>query len=143
MGRRGRILQTDSETHKKLLKIADSRIVSSREIQRARLILACLASEPINKIAVRLSTSPSTVIRWKNRFLESGLAGLVSYQSTGRPPKYSDSFKTAVLKKLEEKPPEGYTQWDGVLLAKELGSSKDAVWRLLRELKITLARKRK
>ena len=142
MGRRCRILQTDSDTHKKLLEMAGSRSALASEVQRARFILGCLAGEPINEIATRLSTSPSTVIRWKNRFLAKGLSGLADYQRSGRPPKYSESFKTAVLMKLGEEPPEGYGQWDGVLLAKELGSSKDAVWRLLREHRISLARKR-
>jgi transposase len=82
------------------------------------------------------------VIRWKNRFLEKGLAGLRDQSRSGRPNKYRDDFRKAVLKKLEEEPPAGYGQWDGVLLAQELKVSKDAVWRLLREHRISLARKR-
>lgn len=142
MSRKGRILQTDPVTHRKLLETSGSRSAPSGEVQRARLILGCLAGEPIKVIATRLSTSQSTVIRWKNRFLEKGLAGLSDYQRSGRPPKYLEPFKKTVLKKLEQEPPEGYGQWDGVLLAKELGVSKDAVWRLLREHRISLSRKR-
>jgi transposase len=82
------------------------------------------------------------VIRWKNRFLAKGLAGLSDHQRSGRPAKYLEAFKKTVLKKLEQKPPDGYGQWDGVLLAKELDVSKDAVWRFLREHRISLARKR-
>ena len=142
MSRRGRILETDQATYAKLLEAAGSRSAAAVEVQRARLILGCLSGDSIKSIAARLSTSPSTVIRWKNRFFENGLAGLSDYQRSGRPPKYKEGFKQAVLRKLEHDPPAGYGQWDGVLLAKELGVSKDAVWRLLRGHRISLARKR-
>ena len=36
----------------------------------------------------------------------------------------------------------GFGQWDGALLARELGYSKHAIWRLLREQRICLARRR-
>jgi transposase len=122
--------------------MSGSRSAAAGEVQRARLILGCLSGEPIKAIASRLSTSPSTVIRWKNRFIEKGLSGLSDRHRSGRPSKYAESFKASVLKKLEQIPPEGYGQWDGVLLAEELGASKDAVWRFLREHRISLARKR-
>ena len=142
MSRRARIVRVDEFTGKHLLETANSRSATAGEVQRARIILGCLVDEPIHSIAHRLSTSASTVIRWKNRFLEKGLAGLRDYARSGRPSKYKDDFKMAVLEKLEQAPPEGYGQWDGALLAKELNVSKDAVWRLLREQRVSLARKR-
>ena len=142
MSRPSRKIIMDAGTHKRLLDTVNSRSVSSGEAQRARIILACVSGEAIQSIARRLSTSVSTVIRWKNRFLENGIAGLRDRVRSGRPNQYSSDFQKAVLEKLEHAPPAGYGQWDGALLARELNASKDAVWRLLREHRINLARKR-
>lgn len=142
MSRIARTIQVDELTHKRLLETSNSRSAAAGEVQRARIILGCLRGESIQNIATKLSTSTSTVIRWKNRFLEKGLSGLRDHERSGRPSKYNDDFKKAVLEKLEQEPPEGYGHWDGVILSKELGVSKDAVWRLLREHRISLARKR-
>lgn len=142
MSRTARQVTTDESTRKRLLEVAGSRSATAGEVQRARIILGCLAGEPIQQIASRLSTSASTVIRWKNRFMENGLAGLRDQERSGRPNQCGDDFRTAVLERLEQAPPAGYGQWDGALLAQELNVSKDAVWRLLREHRISLARKR-
>lgn len=142
MSRTARKVTADEFTRKRLFETAGSRRATSGEVQRARIILSCLAGEKIQDIAAKLSTSPSTVIRWKNRFLEKGLAGLCDQARSGRPNKYAADFKSMVLDKLEQAPPKGYGQWDGALLARELNVSKDAVWRLLREHRISLARKR-
>jgi hypothetical protein len=75
-------------------------------------------------------------------FLDKGLAGLRDCEHSGRPNQYGTDFKKAVLEKLEQPPPPGYGQWDGALLAQELNSSKYVVWRLLREHRISLVRKR-
>ena len=142
MSRPSRKVVVDEVTRKRLLAMASSRSVPAGESQRARIILGCLSDEPIQAIASRLSTSTGTVIRWKNRFLEKGLSGLCDSARSGRPSQYGVDFEKAVLEMLERDPPAGYGQWDGVLLARELNVSKDAVWRLLREHRISLARKR-
>jgi transposase len=81
-------------------------------------------------------------MRWKGRFIESGLHGLMDKPRTGRPTHLDSAFKKAVLEKLEQEPPEGFGQWDGALLAQELGLAKHSVWKLLRMERISLARKR-
>jgi transposase len=142
MGRPSRVVTTNNDTQKRLLEMANSRSAAAGEVQRAKIVLGCLSGELIQSIAIRLSISTSTVIRWKNRFLEKGVPGLFDERRSGRPSKYGSDFKKAVLKKLEQEPPAGYGQWDGALLARELSTSKDAVWRLLREHRISLSRKR-
>ncbi|GHU97952.1 helix-turn-helix domain-containing protein [Candidatus Desulfovibrio trichonymphae] len=80
-------------------------------------------------------------MRWKGRFIESGLHGLMDKPRTGRPTHLNSAFKKAVLEKFEQEPPEGSGQWDGALLAQELGLAKHSVWKLLRMERIRLARK--
>ena len=125
-----------------LLEISNSRTLPAGLVQRANIILNCIKGETIDCIAQRFAVSRSKIIRWKNRFMKIGLEGLDDNARSGRPANYSEEFQNAVLKKIEEMPPDGYARWDGTLLAKELNVSKHAIWRFLREQRISLARRR-
>jgi len=142
MARPARHVICDEDTKARLLEIAKSRKQQSGLSLRVKIILHCLDGQPVKKIAQSCGVSAVTVIRWKNRFIADGIAGLSDHDRSGRPAVYREEFRQAVLKKLEQTPPEGFGQWDGALLARELGYSKHAIWRLLREQRISLARKR-
>jgi transposase len=100
-----------------------------------------MAGETAQTIVTRLNTSAATVMRWKGRFIESGLNGLTDKPRKGRPTHLDTAFKKTVLAKLEEDPPEGFGQWDGALLAQELNLAKHSIWKLLRAERIGLSRK--
>jgi transposase len=101
-----------------------------------------MAGETVQHIVMSLNTSAATVMRWKGRFIESGLQGLTDKPRKGRPTHLDITFKKTVLAKLEQDPPEGFGQWDGALLAQELNLAKHSIWKLLRAERISLARKR-
>jgi transposase len=130
------------QAQKELESRASSRSLSASEVQRAGMILACAQGRPIKEIAEAFRTTPATVIRWKNRFLASGLEGLGEKRRSGRPVHYGEAFRRQVFEKLSEQAPAGHGQWDGALLAQALCVSKDAVWRLLKKERISLARRR-
>ena len=142
MARPARRVTCDEATKVELFEIARSRTQQAGLNLRVKIILQCLEGKPIKEIASTCNTDASTVIRWKNRFIEKGMAGLADESRSGRPPTYQEEFKQSVLRKLEQPPPVGFAKWDGPLLARELGYSKHAIWRLLREQRISLARKR-
>ena len=91
-----------------------------------------LDGERVNKVATTLGTSQNTGIEWRNRFTAKGAKGLHDLPRSGKPPKYDKEFRGRVLKILELMPPKGQARWDGASLAKHLGASDDAVWRVLR-----------
>lgn len=142
MSRTGRMVRCDGDVLAKLRELVARRTTPSGLVQRAKIILACLDGLTAQSIATQLKTSTATVMRWKGRFVELGLAGLADKPRTGRPTHLDEDFKRVVLEKLEQEPPEGFGQWDGELLAKELGLAKHSIWKLLREERISLARKR-
>lgn len=142
MARRARAISCTNEDRAILLSISNSRTASFSEVLRAKIILCCIQGIPLAHIATRLTIGMTTVIRWRNRFIEAGIKGLSDHHRNGRPAVYTQDFREKVLKTLELAPPEGYGQWTGALLAKELNVSKHAVWRFLRTLRISLARKR-
>lgn len=142
MARPARPLECTPEQRRALEAILKSRKQKSGLHLRVRIILQCMDGWKINDIAKANSVSATTVMLWKNRYIERGYEGLTDKVRSGRPVQYGQDFKAAILAKLEEDPPAGYAQWDGPLLAAATGFSKHAIWRLLRAQRICLARKR-
>jgi transposase len=70
------------------------------------------------------------------------MAGLLDRARSGRPAIYAGDIKQRILRQLEMPPPPGQATWDGGTLAKALGISDDAVWRILRKEGVQLRRHR-
>jgi transposase len=121
---------------------AKSRTMESRLVERAKIIQRCLNGEPIKKIVRDLQVRPNTVIDWRRRFDVQGIAGLTDLPRSGKPPKYTVEFRNEILATLEKPPPLGQSVWDGPAVAKHLGASVHAVWRVLRKEGICLSRQR-
>jgi len=97
------------------------------------MLIQCLEGVAIKDIAQKYDVRSNTVITLRDRFEQKGLEALYDCARSGRPPTYGESFRAQVLATLEDDPPEGYAQWDGPLVARHLGVSEHAVWRLLRK----------
>lgn len=128
-------------------RILESRIRNSkteqRQVLRARIILAASQGEKTGSIAKDLKVRPNTVSKWRTRFAREGLAGLNDAERPGKPSSYKEGTEKRVLSKLDEPPPEGYSRWNGRLLAAALGDvTKHQVWRILRRHNISLERRR-
>jgi transposase len=111
-------------------------------VERARIVLACLEGKEIQQVAKELGTSIPTVSKWRRRFAQQGIGGLRDRARPGKPPIYGAQFRDRVLALLEQAPPVGQAQWDGPSVAKRLGGSVHAVWRVLRREGIYLQRLR-
>jgi transposase len=111
-------------------------------VERARIVLACLEGKEIQQVAQQTGASIPTVGKWRKRFAQKGVAGLRDQLRSGKPPTYDASFRDRVLALLEQAPPPGLGHWDGREVARELGASVPAVWRLLRREGIYLQRLR-
>src|SRR5579875_2393928 len=100
--------------------------------QRARIVLLAADGLGTNEIVKRTGVSKPTVIGWKRRYSDGGLAGLEDRPKPGRPRSVDDI--EIVLKTLEA-PPErlGVTHWSSRLLAGEVGVSNVKVAKVWRE----------
>jgi len=100
--------------------------------QRARIVL--LAAEGVSnaEIGRRVGVSRPTVLTWRGRYEQSGIAGLDDLDRSGRPPVIDD---LAVVVATLEAPPEslGVTHWSTRLLGTHLGISFASVARIWRE----------
>jgi transposase len=112
--------------------LAVSRTESKQTVERARIILGCLDRKRVQDIAHECHTRPNTVIKWRQRFAQSGLAGLNDASRPGARPIYGEDFRNRVLAILEQSPPPGLACWDGPAVATRLQGSVHVVWRVLR-----------
>lgn len=114
-----------------------------RVVRRARIVLEAAMGKGTREIAALLRVRPATVSLWRIRFARERLAGLTDAPGRGRPARYTRETEKRVLAKLDEAPPEGYTRWNGPLVARALGDvSVHQVWRVLRKHGIQLERRR-
>lgn len=121
---------------------AGSATIEARFKERAKIILLAHEGKTNKEIAYFMHTREATIGKWRNRFSRLGLAGLEDMKRTGKPKEYNASMEKKILHLLDEKPPEGYSSWNGNLIAKRMGTvSDDFVWRVLKKHNIHLQRK--
>ena len=131
------------QDRKELERLSNSRTGEARLVERANIVLACLAGQRNDEIAARLQLQANTVGIWRKRFVALGIMGLHDKARSGKPPTYDPrELRERILKQLEWPAPVGQSSWDGATLAHALGVSDDAVWRVLRKEGIQLQRMR-
>jgi len=101
-------------------------------VQRARIVLLAADGLGTGEIVTRTGASKPTVIQWKRRYAEGGVAALDDRPRSGRPKELDD---VAIVLATLEAPPEhlGVTHWSSRLLGRELGISNVAVANVWRE----------
>ena len=135
-------LGCESKVMDELKRLSKSRTDEARMVERARIILGCLAGKRNDTVAAELGVRPGTVGIWRKRFAKEGLAGLSDRARPGKPPTYPMDLRQRILRQLEKPAPPGQSAWDGGTLADALGVSDDVVWRVLRKEGIQLRRLR-
>ena len=99
---------------------------------RARIVLAC-ADEVANKdVAARQRVTQQTVSKWRARFVEQRLDGLLDAPRPGAPRSIDAARVDAVVAKTLESVPEGATHWSTRTMAREMDLSQTAVSRIWR-----------
>ena len=121
------------DQRRELHSIAQSRSLPAGYVFRAKLILMLAEGASFSAIKRRLQTSAPTIIRWKQRFLESGLDGLDTYHPGQKATILTPALRARILSATRKKPSDGSTHWSCRKLAATLGVSKDAVHRVWKE----------
>lgn len=99
---------------------------------RSRIVLACAQGVDNCEVARRCGVMRQTVSKWRNRFLERRLDGLLDEPRPGAPRKLDDGrIEALIATTLNERPREA-THWSTRLLAKKVGVSQTTVSRAWR-----------
>lgn len=99
---------------------------------RARIVLAAAAGKSNVQVAAELRTTRLTVGKWRSRFLEQRVAGLLDEPRPGAPRKITDHDVERVITLTLESTPRDATHWSTRSMAKATGMSQTAVSRIWR-----------
>jgi transposase len=99
---------------------------------RARIILACAEGNPNGIVAQQMRVRQQTVSKWRSRFLNKGLEGLLDEPRPGTPRKVSDADVEKVLTTTLESLPRDSTHWSTRSLAQQAGLSRSTISRIWR-----------
>ena len=105
---------------------------------RARIVLLAAEGVPNTEIAVRTGTTRPTVLKWRGRYGESGIDGLLDEPRPGRAPVIDEVSVLAETLADKGKPPDhlGASHWSARLMAQRLGISFASVARIWRKWNI-------
>jgi transposase len=112
--------------------IARRRKSQQQESQRARILLLCAEGLPNNEVAKRERCTAGTVGKWRRRFAEERLEGLVDAPRSGAPRRIDDAKVEEIITKTLEQKPAARTHWSSRLMAKESGVSDYSVKRIFK-----------
>src|SRR3954467_15882049 len=106
--------------------------LSAGHRERARIVLAIADGAGTSATSRLVGVSRPTVIKWRDRFAASGLAGLDDEPRSGRPKTIDDA---AIIAATLEAPPASLavTHWSSRLLGKHLGIGDATVARAWRK----------
>lgn len=100
--------------------------------QRARLILACSTGKTNSHVAEQMHITKQCVGKWRSRFLEKRLDGLLDEARPGAPRTITDAKVEHVLTLTLESTPRQATHWSTRSMANNCGLSRSTVHRIWR-----------
>lgn len=99
---------------------------------RARIVLGCADGMLNKEVAARQHATQQTVSKWRHRFIEQRLDGLLDAPRPGAPRSIDDERVDAVIARTLETVPAGATHWSTRTMARQMGMSQTSVGRIWR-----------
>ena len=117
------VVVSDSD-RRVLQRRARSKGAPARDVERARIVLLSAEGVPGKQIAARVGCAKPTVVTWRRRYAERGLAGLEDLPRPGSPSVLPEALRDRVLELTLTEPPTAYgaTHWSSRLLATPLAA---------------------
>ncbi len=103
---------------------------------RCRIVLVCAEGLSNTEVAARLGVSRPMVGKWRSRFVERRLNGLVDEPRPGVPRKITDEQVEQVVVDTLEKTPVNATHWSRASMAKSSGLSRSTVGRIWKAFRL-------
>lgn len=130
------LLHLNESQREELTKWAHSRTLPAGDVFRAKLILSLADGMTYEQVVTMLGTTKPTIARWKARFEQAGIAGLEPRHRGSRPRSATPAVQARVIRRVQQKPPDGSTHWSCRKLATELKMSHATVQRILAQAKL-------
>jgi transposase len=100
--------------------------------QRAQIILHLGEGHSSSAVAQQLKLHIQTVSKWRDRFRNRGVDGLLGEPRPGQPRKITDAHVEAVIARTLENKPTDATDWPTRSMAKATGLNQTAISRISR-----------
>ena len=128
------VLEMSAGDREELERLAKSGVEPHRRVMAAKGLLALAGGASVRATARALGSHQDTVRRWRDRFIESGAAGVgVVAPGRGRKPQIPASVVEAIVDDtLHSVPEDGSAAWSTRSLAARHGVGKDTVARIWR-----------
>jgi len=131
--RRAVLVELSPEQKQELSLVVRSGTSPQRLVQRALVVLLASEGKTNEEIGVKLGMSRQKAGRWRERYVEDGLAGLERDRpGRGRKPRISHQQRAMVVRKTTGPPPSTQTHWSRRTMAKVTGlgaTTIGAIWR--------------
>ncbi|HEY9287180.1 MAG TPA: IS630 family transposase [Candidatus Dormibacteraeota bacterium] len=118
------------EDRAQLVRWTKRRTSSNGLAQRANIVLRCADGQASTAVAAEMRIDDNTVGKWRRRFLQRGLAGLLDEPRAGAPRTIRDDQVETVLTMTLETMPPNATHWSTRSLAARSGISHASVRRI-------------
>lgn len=99
---------------------------------RARIVLHCAQGGHDSEVAGQVGVTRQTVGRWRRRFIDRGVDGLLDEPRPGAPRQISDATVEKVVTLTLESRPKDATHWSTRSLARKTGLSRSSIGRIWR-----------
>ena len=120
---------TDSERGE-LASLAARRKTAQGLAQRARIVLLAAEGLENKHICERVSASPNTVGKWRRRFAERRLEGLLDEPRPGAPRQIGDDAVAEIVRLTLEATPREATHWSLRSMAEAVGLAPSTIHRI-------------
>lgn len=135
-GRPKAVLELTDEERVQLSRWERRRKSSQALALRSRIVLRCAEGLPNKEVAAAVGASQATVGKWRSRFCELRLDGLMDDPRPGRPATITTEQVEEVLVATLESVPENATHWSRTKMAERSGLSKSTVGRIWRTFEL-------
>ena len=139
MARTGRpkaLLELTEAEREQLVRWSRRRKSSQALALRSRIVLGCASGLSNKDVAARERVSQPTVGKWRSRFVESRLDGLVDDPRSGRPPTVTAAQVEDVVVTTLERTPQNATHWSRAKMAERSGLSPSTIGRIWRSFEL-------
>ena len=131
--RTSRRLEVSDDDRAQLGRLLRAPTTAQRVALRARIVLLSGEGVGTGEIRARLGTTTPTVTRWRDRYEQDGVRGLLKDAARcGRLPTITKAKVAEVIEKTQGEKPAGATQWSTRTLAPVVGLSPATVGRIWR-----------
>jgi transposase len=124
-------IQLTQEQRKTLRRLVNGRRTEVRVVKRAQIVLAAAQGLENREIAEELGVTRETVGRWRSRFAEKSVEGILKdLPRGGRKPTNRSRVEGRILQMTTQEQPMNATHWSTRTLAEELGVTQSMVHRV-------------